>query len=248
MQVMEGIAVVGEAVRRATPESTEFMIEVSAVAHTVAQVLRDHQAKATQIAQAAAPLGVQRSDLQTVSMNVVNTFTPLMQALPPYAVPPQIGPAGFGAFQGAAAGLQPEVQFGSYQARSLQRVTVRDLARVGEIADALTKAGAMLIGGFAFHAADEGAARKAALEAAARDARAKAEALAAAAGKDVGEPITVLEDVVASNGVYSALRAQAPLGFGSGTPAIAGELEYYARVTASFRFGQQAGRIAAENR
>ena len=247
-QSTEGIAVVGEAVRRVAPESTEFVIEVSAAAQTAAQALRDHQSRVAQIAQAVAPLGVQRTDVQTISTNVVNTFAPLMQALPPYAAPPQIGTAAFGPFSGAPVGMPPDVQFGTYQARSLLRVTVRDTARVGEIVDALVKAGASLLGGFSYHPADEAAARRAALDAAARDARAKAETLAAAAGREIGEPLTIAEDVVASNGVYAALRAQAPLAFGPGTPAMAGELEYYARVTASFRFGPQAGRIAGENR
>ena len=245
---MEGIAVVGEAIQRVAPESTEFVIEVSAAAQTAAQALRDHQSRTAQVTQAVAHLGVQRTDVQTISTDVVNTFTPLVPALPPYAAPPQIGPAAFGTFPGAAAGMPPDVQFGNYQARSLLRVTVRDTARAGEIVDALVKAGASLLSGFSYHAGDEAAARRAALEAAARDARSKAEALATAAGREIGEPLTFSEDVVASNGVYAALRAQAPLAFGPGTPAMAGELEYYARVTASFRFGPQAGRIAGESR
>lgn len=247
-QATEGVAVVGEAVRRVAPETAEFVIEVSAAAQTAAQALRDHQSRTAQIAQSVAQHGIQRNDIETISTTVVNTFTPLMQTLPPYAAPPQIGPGAFGGFPGAHAGMPPEVQFGTYQARSLLRVTVRDTARLGEIVDALAKAGASLVGGFSYHAADEAAARRAALEAAARDARAKAEVLATAAGREVGEPLTILEDVVASNGVYAALRAQAPLAFGLGAPAMAGELEYYARVTASFRLGPQTGRIAGESR
>ena len=92
------------------------------------------------------------------------------------------------------------------------------------------------MGAFSFRAADESSARKGALEEAARDARTKAEALAAAAGKQIGDPQTIVEDIVASNGIYAALRTQLPFAFGPGTPASVGELEYYARVTASFRF------------
>jgi len=236
----EGIAVVGEAVQRVAPENAEFVIEIATAAPTAAQALRDHQAKAAQIAQAVAPLGVQRTDLQTISMNVLNTYTPLMQGLPPYGAVPQIGPGAFGSFGGGSFGgataLQPDVQFGAYQARSLVRINVREAARVGEIADTLTKAGATLAGGFSFRVADETAARRSALEAAGRDARIKAETLATAAGKQVGDPLAILEDVVASNGVYAALRAQMPYAFGPGAPQMAGELEFYARVSASFRF------------
>lgn len=234
----EGVAVVGEAFERRPPESAEFVIEVVAAAASAAQALHDHKSKMAQIAQSLASMGVQRTDLPTISLNVVNTYSPLMPALP-YAPMPQIGPAAFGPFAGpftaAATPAQPDVQFGSYQARSLIRVRARETNRVGEILDTLTQAGATLISPFSFHAADEAAARKSALEAAGRDARAKAEALASAAGKQIGDAVSICEDIVVTNGAYAALRAQAPFAFGPGAPSIAGELEYYARVTATFR-------------
>jgi uncharacterized protein len=229
----EGIAVIGEAVRRSAPESAEFLIEITAGSHTASQALRDHQTKTTQITQAVSTLGVQRADLQTVSLNVFNVYAPAAQALP-YGVP-QI-PAGSIPGFATPATLQPDMQFGIYQARSLVRVNVREAARAGEIADVIVKAGAAVAGGLAYHAADEAGARKSALEAAGKDARAKAEILATTAGKQLGDPVAITEDIVASNGVYSALRAQIPWAFGPDTPASAGELEYYARVTASFRF------------
>ena len=64
----------------------------------------------------------------------------------------------------------------------------------------------------------------------------KAEALASASGKQVGDPIGISEDIVASNGAFSALRAVMPPGFGPAAPPVIGELEYYARVSANFRF------------
>jgi len=231
----EGIAVVGEAVRRIAPESAEFLVEITAGGAGAAHALHNHHAKIAQIAQAVSTMGVQRSDLQTVSFNVVNGYSPMMQALPMYGLP-QIGQSGgLGAFAPPNS-LQPEVQFGTYQARSLVRVNVREATRAGEIADALVKAGATLASGLSYHAADEAGARKSALEAAGKDARAKAETLASAAGKQLGDPVAISEEIVASNGVYSALRAQMPWAFGPDTPAAAGELEYYARVSASYRF------------
>jgi len=224
-QSFEGIAVMGEAVRRVAPESAEFLVEISASGQTVSQAMTNHQNLMTQIAQGIASAGVHRGDLQTVSMNVANTYAPAL-AMPPYGVP-QIAPGGFPG---------PEIQFGAYQARSTLRVSVREAARAGEVADALVKAGANLIGGLSYRAADEDGARRSALEAAGKDARSKAETLANAAGKQVGDPLAISEEIIASNGVYSAMRAQIPWAFGPNTPAAAGELEYYARVTASFRF------------
>jgi uncharacterized protein YggE len=233
-QPLEGVAVVGEAVRRVAPETAEFLIEITTGGQTAAHAVKDHQARTTQIAQAVLQLGVQRGDLQIVSMNVNNVYAAPMQALPPYGAPP-IAPGGYANFLASGA-VQSDIQFGSYQAKSLVRVAVREALRAGEVADALVKAGASLAGGLSYRAADEASARKGALEAAGKDARAKAETLASAAGKQLGEPVAICEEIVASNGVYSAMRAQIPWAFGPDTPTSAGELEYYARVTASFRF------------
>jgi len=63
----------------------------------------------------------------------------------------------------------------------------------------------------------------------------KAEALASASGKQVGDPIGISEDIVASNGTLIALRAMMPPTFGPAVPDGIGELEYYARVSANFR-------------
>lgn len=224
---MEGVTVVGEAVRGTAPESAEFLIEITASAPTASQSLRDNHVKSAQVTQAVTGLGVQPTDLQTISLTVYNLYSQAMPALPGYGGLPQIGQGGF---------VQPDVQFGSYHARKTLRMIVRDPARVGEVADAAARAGATVAGSFSFRVSDEQGARKAVLEAAGKDARAKAEALAAAAGKQLGDPIEVTEDLIATNGTYAALRAAVPLAFGAGAPQATGDLEYYARVSARYRF------------
>jgi hypothetical protein len=225
---VEGVTVIGEAVRRILPERAEFLIEITAIAATAAQALRDNQTKTAQVTQTVVGLGVQQTDVQTISLNVFNGYSPALQSLPAYGGPPQIG-------QGAFP-IQPDVQFGSYQARHTLRVSVREPGRAGEILDTVARTGASAVSPFSFKAADEASARRAALEAAGKDARSKAEALAAAAGRQIGEAIAISEDIVASNGAYAALRSSFPFAFGAGAPQVAGELEYYARVSASFRF------------
>jgi uncharacterized protein YggE len=235
----DGVTVIGEAVRRVPPESAELLVEITAAAPTAAQALRDNHQKTAHLAQTMAALGVQPSDLQTVSFNVYSQFAPLIpgltHGLPAYGAAPQIALPPYGGGVPAGTGVQNEIQFGSYHARNTMRVNVREPGRVGEIVDAATKAGATVGGVFSLKAADEGQARKAALEAAGKDARAKAEALAAAAGKQLGEPVAIHEQIVATNGTYTALRAALPFSFGAGAPQVAGELEYYARVSANFR-------------
>ncbi len=230
----DGITVMGEAVRRVQPEKAEFLVEVTTGALTAAQALRDNQLKTSQVTQTLSPLGVQQTDLQTISMRV-NSIWPAMPALAAYAATPQIGPGAYAPYP-VAANMQHDVQFGSYQASHTLRIQVREPGRVGEVADAAARAGATVLGAFSFRAADESAARRAALEAAGKDARTKAESLAAAVGKQVGDAIAIREDIVTSNGAFMAMRAAMPFAFGAGAPDVAGELEYYARVSAAFRF------------
>jgi len=231
----EGVTVIGEAVRRIPSESAEVIIEVTSAAPTAAQALRDNHTKTMQITQAIAPLGVQQADVQAISVKLQNVYSPVMPSLPGYAGMPQIGQGGFSPYAAGAAPMQPEVQFGSYFASNTLRVNVREAGRAGDIADTAARAGATVIGGVRFRPADEATARRSALEAAAKDARLKAETLAAATGKQVGDPIAITEDLVASNGTYVTLRAMAPFAFGAGAPEAVGELEYYARVSANFR-------------
>jgi uncharacterized protein len=234
----EGVTVIGEAVRRVSPETAEFLLEITNAAPTAAQAVRDNHHKTAQLAQAVANFGVQPADLQTISFNVYSLFAPVMQPLPAYGVIPQLGHGAFPGYAGAAStpGIgQGDIQFGTYHARNTVRVNVREPARAGEIVDALTKAGATISGMFSFKPSEEAQARRAALEAAAKDARLKAEALAAATGRQIGDAVSISEEIVATNGTYTALRASLPYSFGAGAPQFAGELEYYARVSANFR-------------
>ncbi|HLI84037.1 MAG TPA: SIMPL domain-containing protein [Bryobacteraceae bacterium] len=234
----EGVTVIGEAVRRVSPESAEFLMEVSNSAPTAAQALRENHLRTSQLLQAVAGMGVQPADLQTISFNVYSLFAPVTQGLPGYGAMPQIGQGNFPGYTGSApvqAAGHNEIQFGTYHARNVLRVNVREAGRLGEIVDALAKAGATISSSFWFKPCEESQARKAALEAAGRDARAKAEALAAATGRQIGDAIAISEEVVATNGTYAALRASLPYAFGAGAPQFAGELEYYARVSANFR-------------
>jgi uncharacterized protein YggE len=244
---IEGVAVVGEAVRRMPPESAEFLMEVTVTSPSVEQALRDHTARLKQMATAAGSMGIQSSDLQTISMNVYNLYStglPGLPSLSAYGAMQQFGPIGLNPFGGGApSGSQPgayntqaEVQFGSYQVRSLTRVVVRELGRVAEVVQTAIRTGAIPVGPISFRASDESGTRRAVLEAAGVDAKVKAEGLARSLGKTIGDAISATEDVLVSNGAYGALRSTMPASFGSGAvPAVVGELEYYARVSANFR-------------
>ena len=232
---MDGVMVIGEAIWRVAPERAEFLIEITATAATAAQALHDNQLKSAQVMQAVAPMGVQQSDLQTISLKVYNLYAPVLPAFPAYGVLPTIGAGGFSPYGMGAGSMSAEIQSAAYHARNVLRLNVRDPRRLGEIVDAVTRAGAVIVGSLAVGVSDEAGARRHALEAAGKDARAKADALAVATGKHVDDAIAIAEDIVASNGVLTALRSVVPFTLGAGAPEVAGELEYYARVSARFR-------------
>ena len=233
---MEGVAVIGEAVRGVAPESAEFLIEITTSSPTAAQALRDNHVKTTQIAQAIGALGVQQADLQTISLNVYNLYSQTLQGFAGIGGMAQIGQGGFGMLapdRGCTAG---------YSIRLVLREKNSARDRCGNQA-----ASARL---WTLPREPERPSREhsatayptsrppveTALEAAGKDARAGAESLATAAGKQLGDPVAISEEIIASNGTYAALRAAAPFAFGAGAPQVTGDLEYYARVSARFRF------------
>lgn len=78
-----------------------------------------------------------------------------------------------------------------YRVSNNVNVTVRDITRVGQLLDAVTKAGANQVGGVSFGLADPEAASRAAREQAVQNARTKADTLAKATGVAVGIVMTI---------------------------------------------------------
>ena len=201
---MEGVMVIGEAVWRVPPERAEFLIEIVASAPTAAQALHDNQLKSALVAQAVAPLGVQPADLQTTSLNLYNLYTPVLPALQAYGSLPLTGAGGLPSYGAGAAPLPAEIQSATYHARNILRLNVRDPKRLGEIVDAVARAGAVILGSLSLGVSDEASARRhARWRLPGSDARSKAEGLAVAAGKHVDDAVAIAEDIVASNGAFA---------------------------------------------
>src|SRR5207248_226236 len=93
----EGVTVVGEAVRRVPPDTLELLIEITAGVITAAQAVRDNQARTAQVTQAVTTLGVQAGDLQPISQNIYNLYSPVMGGAPllPAYGQAQMGQVGF---------------------------------------------------------------------------------------------------------------------------------------------------------
>ncbi|MGE5358819.1 MAG: SIMPL domain-containing protein [Bacteroidales bacterium] len=119
-----------------------------------------------------------------------------------------------------------------FVARNSIEVRVDDLARLGEIVDRATNAGATAIGDVRFDLKDRRAAEQQALTQAVQDARARAEAMASAAGKSI-QTIWRISDERVGFPVPRPMpmSARAMGAEAAPTPMAAGEIEIQAHVT-----------------
>jgi hypothetical protein len=121
-----------------------------------------------------------------------------------------------------------------YRVSNAAEVKVRDLARLGAILDRVTAAGSNAVGALRMERDDPAPERLQALAAAYRAARAKAEALARAAGVQLGEVLSVSEaSAAAPRPIPMAVMRAASAAEGD-VPIAEGELVYAAQVDAAF--------------
>jgi uncharacterized protein YggE len=126
-------------------------------------------------------------------------------------------------------GREPKIT--GYTATNVVRVTLDDLAKIGNVIDGATQAGANQVQSIQFTLRDEQAVRGQALREAALKARAEADALAAALGLKINRIMSVEEAgpiVVPMRDVMFAARAEAAA---APTPIQAGTIEVTANVT-----------------
>jgi uncharacterized protein YggE len=165
------------------------------------------------VRRAALGLNVLPPDLQATILGVYPIYHPQMPA-DPAQVP-----------QPAAAAGQPPTQSGvpgviGYRVSSVLKVLVRDLGRVGEAVDVLAGSGAMLSGGVVCRLNENSPLRRHVLDLAMKASKLKAEALAHAARRTLGTPISIEEEIVVDASV----------------PPGARESMISARVTVLYRF------------
>ncbi len=111
------------------------------------------------------------------------------------------------------------------------QVTVRDLAKLGDLLGAAVDAGANNIQGIAFRIQDPAALREQARAAAMHDARRQAEQLATLAGVTLGKPQSIEET---SSPAASPAPALAAARVGGGAPVEGGQLAVEAHVTVRY--------------
>lgn len=118
-----------------------------------------------------------------------------------------------------------------FVARNAVEVRIDDVARVGEILDAVVQAGATSVSGVRFDLKDRAAVEREAVRLAVADARARAEAAAAGAGQTIDRVIRIEDSREGPIQYQRATLAMATMEKSADTPIDPGLIEIHARVT-----------------
>lgn len=122
-----------------------------------------------------------------------------------------------------------------YELSNMVEVTVRDLARLGDVVDATLRAGATSMDGLSFRVADRAPAEREARLRAMAEARARADVLAEAAGLAIVGVSDIVEGGVASPPEPRYMAARMMVSEDASTPVEAGSLEIAVSVTVTYR-------------
>ncbi|MDO1559667.1 SIMPL domain-containing protein [Brevundimonas sp. 2R-24] len=153
---------------RVAPDMATIMTGVQTEAPTAEQAMADNRARMNRVIAALRQRGVAERDIQTSGLNL-NPVYDYRENQPPL--------------------------LRGYQASNTVTVIVRDLARVGQVADAVVASGANQINGISFGLDNRQAAEDQARVAAVRALQAKAQLYAQALGRPLGALRTLSEGV-----------------------------------------------------
>ncbi len=153
----------GAGTTQAVPDTAEMSFGVTTMSSNAKSALDEASKSAEQIASAVKKQGIAGEDIQTQDVSVY---------------PQTVDQDGKQVISG-------------YQASLSVQVKVRDISKLGEVISAANAAGANDISGPTFTIDDPAPARAKAIDEAVADARKSAEAMATAAGKSVGEVLSM---------------------------------------------------------
>jgi uncharacterized protein YggE len=178
------------------PDVAYVFIGVHSQAENVGEALSQNNSKALAIANTIKELGVEDKDIQTSSFNIF----PQQQYTP----------------EGQLSGT-------IYMVDNTVNVTVRDLTILGNLLDAVVRAGANSINGINFDVLDKTAAITEARKLAIEDARSQAQELAAAAGVELGNLTSI--NAYTNTGPTPMYDAKGGMAVSTGTtPVSSGQL------------------------
>ena len=207
------ITVVGEGKVSLVPDVARINVGAEVRAETVSEAKREVDRQIEAITAALSDSGVEAKDIQTNHYSIHLEREPQM---PMYVTRENV------------EGADRE----GYRVSNMLQVTVRDVERAGEVMDAAVEAGANQVWGVNLTVSDEAKWQGRAREKAMADANARARELAALAGIELGEILSVSEVI---GGTWSGpARVVVESGMGGGGGLAPGELEMGTRVQVTF--------------
>lgn len=216
---MSRLSVTGSGESRIAPDLAVVSLGVTSQAESATEAMRDNSNQQAAVIEALRGAGLQAADIQTSGVNL----SPLMDY---------------------GDGRAPRIT--GYRASNMVSVRVADVARLGEVMDAIVAAGANEINGISFQREDSASAEDDARRAAVDDARRKAEVLSAAAGLTLG-PVLTIRDAPQSQGPAPVMMRAEMAAQDSGTPIEAGELSVSAEIQIVYALlGQDGACMPAE--
>jgi hypothetical protein len=207
-EVLNTVTAVGEGKQSAAPDRAEMSFGATAQGTDAKKVLAEASKKSDGIVAAIKKAGIASDDIQTAGVNLYPEYD-------------------------YNRGKVPRII--GYQASIQVRVTMKDITKVGDVINAASDAGATDMNGPSFTLSEDSDARASAIEKAIADAKARAEVMAKAAGKTVGDVVSISESGISVPIIYKdAVRASADMA-GAAAPEIQpGTLDITASVTVVF--------------
>lgn len=207
------ITVVGTGRAPGAPDVARVNVGVETRAASVQQAVADNKDRMSQLLDALKAFGIAEKDIQTSNYGV-------------YAERQPVSGADIGRNDGPV----------TYQVNNQVFLTVRDVAKLGNVLEKAVAAGATNIYGVNFSVADTSKLEADARAKAIADARSRAESLAKLSGVAVGDVLGVSEVIGGSGPIYEGARMSAAsgLGGGGGAPIQPGEMEVNISVQVTF--------------
>ncbi|WP_282602716.1 SIMPL domain-containing protein [Paracoccus sp. PARArs4] len=194
------LSVAGSGQARVAPDMAVITLGVTTQGDSADAAMSENSTRQNAVIEALTGAGIADAQIQTSGLNL----RPVMQY---------------------DEGQPPKVT--GYEARNMVTIRATDLARLGQVLDAIVGAGANEINGIAFQRQDGDAGLDEARIAAVQDARRKAELLAEAAGAQLG-PILSMRESSGGRAPQPMMRMEAAMA--DSVPVQAGEVELNAEV------------------
>jgi uncharacterized protein YggE len=199
------IVVTGTGSVRVPPDYAQIRSGVTTRAKTVKEASDANTKLMEAVIARLVDSGIARADIQTARFSIQPVYPPSQSGA--------------------------ELKVSGYSVSNQVEVTVRDIARLGDILDRVVSAGATDVGNIAFLISNPSKALDEAREAAVADARHKAELYARAAGSSLGRVLSITEDAGYAQPVP---RVQAAAGMAAAVPIAPGEETLQAHITVGY--------------